>query len=271
MAVGRQANVDGLGLAELGIAIGPEGVAVDDRGRTSVRTIYVAGDAAGRHQLAHVAAHEAVQAVRDAFFPGRRRRTALVPWCTFTDPELAHAGLTVAEAEARHGESVDVWQVDLARSDRARAEGASDGALLVVTAKGRIVGAHLLAPAAGELIHELALAIDRGMKLADVAEPRARVPDVLDQHRPGGRTRRLFERAQKLRWLVRRDKDARAPDLADRRAVARPPTAQRAIQPPSTMTLVPVMNEPASEARRSRAPSSSWASPIRGIGEFCWM
>ena len=206
VAVGRQANVDGLGLAELGIASGPEGITVDDRGRTSVRTIYVAGDAAGRHQLAHVAAHEAVQAVRDAFFPGRRRRTASVPWCTFTDPEMAHAGLTVAEAEARDGENVDVWQVDLARSDRARAEGASDGALMVVTAKGRIVGAHLLAPAAGELIHELALAIDRGMKLADVAELvhvyptfSTSIAQVADEA--------LFERAQKLRWLVRRDKD----------------------------------------------------------------
>ena len=208
VAVGRQANVEGLGLAELGIACGPEGVAVDDRGRTSVRTVYVAGDAAGRHQLAHVAAHEAVQAVRDAFFPGRGRRNTLVPWCTFTDPELAHAGLTVAEAEARHGENVDVWQVDLARSDRARAEGASEGALIVVTAKGRIVGAHLLAPAAGELIHELALAIDRGMKLAEVAEL-VHVYPTFSSSIGQVAAEALFERAQKLRWLVRKDKDAK--------------------------------------------------------------
>ena len=70
-----------------------------------------------------------------------------MPWCTFTDPELAHAGLTVAEAEAATARASTSGSFDLARTDRARAEGATEGDLIVVTAKGRIVGAHLLAPA----------------------------------------------------------------------------------------------------------------------------
>lgn len=206
VAVGRTANVEDLGLEELGITAGPGGVEVDERGRTSVRSIYVAGDAAGRHRFAHVAAHEAVQAVRDAFFPGRGSLTEVVPWCTFTDPELAHAGLTVAEAEARYGENVDVWQLDLSRSDRARTEGIAGGAIVVVTARGRIVGAHLLAPSAGEMIHELALAIEQGMKLADVAAL-VHVYPTLSTGIGQLAAEALFERAQKLRWLVRRDKD----------------------------------------------------------------
>lgn len=206
LAVGRTANVEDLGLEALGVTVGPNGVEVDERGRTSVRSIYVAGDAAGRHRFAHVAAHEAVQAVRDAFFPGRGNLTDVVPWCTFTDPELAHAGLTVAEAEARHGENVDVWQLDLSRSDRARTDGVEGGALVVVTARGRIVGAHLLAPSAGEMIHELALAIEQGMKLADVASL-VHVYPTLSTSIGQLAAEALFERAQKLRWLMRRDKD----------------------------------------------------------------
>jgi pyruvate/2-oxoglutarate dehydrogenase complex dihydrolipoamide dehydrogenase (E3) component len=104
------------------------------------------------------------------FLPGRNRDEYLVPWCTFTDPELAHAGLTEAQARARHGEgAVRVWRQDLAHNDRARTESADDGELRIVTAKGRIVGAHVLAPGAGELIGELALAIDRGLKLTELA------------------------------------------------------------------------------------------------------
>ncbi len=111
VGVGRGPNMDELGLDSAGIDVGPEGIVVDDRGRTSVRSIYVAGDLAGRHLFTHSAGHEAVRAVRDAFFPGAGKVPSLVPWCTFTDPELAHAGLTVAEAEDRHGADIDVWRL----------------------------------------------------------------------------------------------------------------------------------------------------------------
>ena len=169
VAVGRRPNVEGLDLDRAGVEATGRGIVVDDRMRTSAPSVYAAGDVAGRHLFTHSAAHEAVRAVRDMFFPGRGSTSTLVPWCTFTDPELARAGLTTAEARARHGEDVDVHRLDLAHSDRARADGHAEGTLVVVTAGGRVVGAHVLAPAAGEIVHELALAIHMGLRLTDLA------------------------------------------------------------------------------------------------------
>ncbi len=170
VGAGRTPNVDGLGLAEVGVKFGPRGVEVDGRQRTSVKSIYAAGDVAGRWLFTHSAGYEAARAVRNMFLPGSGGGDFLVSWCTFTDPELAHAGQTEAQARAEHGDKhVQVWCQDLSHSDRARAESAGGGEIRIVTAKGRIVGAHALAPSAGELIGELALAIDRGLKLTDLA------------------------------------------------------------------------------------------------------
>ena len=170
VGAGRRPNVEGLGLEEAGVKVGERGVEVDDKLRTSVKTIYAAGDVAGRWLFTHSAGYEAARAVRNMFLPGSGGGDYLVPWCTFTDPELAHAGLTEAQARAEHGDdAVQVWSQDLSHSDRARAESAADGEIRIVTAKGRIVGAHALAPSAGELIGELALAIDRKLKLTDLA------------------------------------------------------------------------------------------------------
>jgi len=192
-----------LGLDDLGIETGPQGVVVDDRGRTSIGTVYAAGDLAGRHRFTHAAAYEGVRAVRDMFFPGKGKVTAGVPWCTFTDPELAHAGLTEAEARERHRDAVEVWHHDLSHNDRARADGASAGAVMIVTHKKTIVGAHILAPAAGEMIHELALAIEEGVKLNDLAQFMHVYPTVSTSiGQLAGDA--AFEKAEKLRWLVRR-------------------------------------------------------------------
>jgi pyruvate/2-oxoglutarate dehydrogenase complex dihydrolipoamide dehydrogenase (E3) component len=172
IATGRHANVDGLGLDKFGIPTSPDGVEVDGKNRTLVPSIYVVGDAAaGRPQFTHSAAHDAVLAVRDMFFPGSGTPQHLVPWCTFTEPALAHVGLTAAEARERHGpRAVSVHRHELAHNDRARADGTTDGLIVIVTAKDRIVGAHALAPSAGELIHELALAVKYGLDLDELSE-----------------------------------------------------------------------------------------------------
>ncbi len=170
VATGRTPNVDALGLAEAGVAVDGRGITVDSRLRTSVRSVYAAGDVAGRYRFTHAAAHEAAQAVRNMFFPWHEAAVTQVPWCTFSDPELAHVGLTAAEARARHGAGrVGVHELALAHSDRARTDGEEDGAVVLVTVRGRLVGAHALAPAAGELIHELALAISRSLKLHELS------------------------------------------------------------------------------------------------------
>ena len=169
VAVGRRPSIEGLGLEDVGIETGPKGVVVDDRGRTTLPWVYAAGDLAGRHLFTHSAGYEAVRAVRDLAFPGRGEVRDLIPWCTFTDPELAHVGLTIAEARERHGERVEVWRMALDHSDRARAERATDGRIIIVTANNKVVGAHILGPGAGELIHEPALAISQGLRLSDLA------------------------------------------------------------------------------------------------------
>jgi pyruvate/2-oxoglutarate dehydrogenase complex dihydrolipoamide dehydrogenase (E3) component len=172
VAAGRTANVEVLGLDSFGIQVSAAGIEVDGRNRTLVPSIYVVGDAAaGRPRFTHAAAHDAALAVRDMFLPGRGVPAQLVPWCTFTDPELAHVGLTAAEARERFGHrSVRVHRHELAHNDRARADGTTEGLLLVVTTKDRIVGAHALAPGAGELIHEMALAIRFGVGVDELSE-----------------------------------------------------------------------------------------------------
>lgn len=172
IATGRAANVETLGLDQFGIQTSTEGVVVDGRNRTLVPSIYVVGDAAaGRPQFTHSAAYDAVLAVRDMFLPGRGHPPQLVPWCTFTDPELAHVGLTAAEARQRHGDrNVTVYRHELAENDRARADGYTEGLLMIVAAKDRIVGAHALSPSAGELIHELAVAIKFGIGIDELSE-----------------------------------------------------------------------------------------------------
>ncbi len=206
VAAGRKPNVEGLGLDDVGIRHGPRGIEVDAKMRTSVRSIYAAGDVAGRFAFTHSAANEASWAVRNMFFPGSVEAASLVPWCTFTDPELAHVGLTSVEARANHGDdAVEVHTTGLDESDRARADGATEGAITVVTAKGRIVGAHALAPTAGETIHELALAVSKKMKLSDISQLVHVYPTIATS------VNRLaaeesFERARRMGWLVRRVK-----------------------------------------------------------------
>jgi pyruvate/2-oxoglutarate dehydrogenase complex dihydrolipoamide dehydrogenase (E3) component len=209
VAAGRTANVEALGLDRFGIPVGPDGVEVDGRNRTLVPSIYVVGDAAAdRPRFTHSAAHDAVLAVRDMFLPGRGAPAQLVPWCTFTDPELAHVGLTAAQARDRHGaRSVTVHRHELEHNDRARADRTTEGLLLVVTAKDRIVGAHALAPAAGELIHELALAIRFGIGIDELSDLVHVYPTIatgvarLAADRSFETARRFRVLAQVSRWL----------------------------------------------------------------------
>lgn len=203
VSVGRRPNVDDLGLEALGVETGPRGVVVDDRMRTTVPSVYAAGDVAGRHLFTHSAAHEALRAVRDMFFPGRGRVSDLVPWCTFTDPELAHAGLTEAEARERHGDRVRVWSLDLSHSDRARADGEAEGRLIAVCGpKGRLLGAHVLAPRAGEMIHEPALLIRTGGKLSDLSRL-IHVYPTLSTSLGQLAAEATFASAQRFRWATR--------------------------------------------------------------------
>jgi pyruvate/2-oxoglutarate dehydrogenase complex dihydrolipoamide dehydrogenase (E3) component len=171
VAAGRRPYVDGLAPERAGVACTPAGIGVDRFLRTSAPHIYAAGDAAGGYQFTHFAGWQAFLAVRNALLPGRAAAvTDVVPRVTFLDPEVAHVGMSDREAQLRNGRGVRVHRFDMARADRAVAEDEATGFIkLVTTAKGRILGATVVAAHAGEVIAEYALAIQRKLKVSDVA------------------------------------------------------------------------------------------------------
>ena len=171
VAVGRRPNVNGLDLDSAGVRYDDGGVQVDERLRTSQAHIYAAGDCAGGYQFTHYAGWQGFMAVRNAFLPGSKKAvTERVPWTTFTDPEVAHVGLTKAQARERFGESVMTCDWPMAQVDRARSEGDTDGFLKIVHKRdGTLLGVTIVAARAGEMIHEWTIALDRGMKVGDLA------------------------------------------------------------------------------------------------------
>ncbi|HUF77948.1 MAG TPA: mercuric reductase, partial [Thermoanaerobaculia bacterium] len=131
LAVGRSPNVEGLGLEAAGIEYSKKGVRVDERLRTSNPRVFAAGDVASELQFTHVADALARIAIQNALFHGRAKASELViPWCTYTSPEVAHVGLYARDAEAE-GRAVDTLTVPLAEVDRARLDGEEEGFLRV--------------------------------------------------------------------------------------------------------------------------------------------
>ena len=171
MATGRLPNVAGLDLELAGVAYSPEGIEVDRKLRTSRAHIYAAGDVTGGYQFTHYAGWQAAMAVRNAFLPGSSNGISdQVPWTTFTDPEVAHVGFGERDARDRFGDQVRIFHWDLERIDRARTDGASNGFIKLVHKKdGTLLGATIVAPHAGEMLHEWVLALQRGIKVGDLS------------------------------------------------------------------------------------------------------
>jgi pyruvate/2-oxoglutarate dehydrogenase complex dihydrolipoamide dehydrogenase (E3) component len=170
VAAGRKPRVDGLGLEAAGIAHDAGGITVDAGLRTSNRRVYAIGDAVGGYPFTHVAGYHAGLVIRSALFrlPARVDYRA-IPWVTYTAPELAQVGLGAAAARERHGE-IRILRWPFAENDRARAERTTRGMIKVVTGRrGRIRGASIVGPRAGELIHPWVLAIQEGLKIGAMA------------------------------------------------------------------------------------------------------
>ncbi|MCZ8269989.1 MAG: FAD-dependent oxidoreductase [Beijerinckiaceae bacterium] len=170
IAAGRRPNIENLGLDAAGIAFTPGGITVDARLITSNRKVFAIGDVAGGPQFTHIAGYHAGIVIRNALFglPARVDYKAL-PWVTYTDPELAHAGLTEAEAR-KAGHKVEVLGWTFASNDRAQAERATEGlAKVILGPRGRILGATIVGPRAGELIGTWGLAISAGLKIGAIA------------------------------------------------------------------------------------------------------
>lgn len=206
VGAGRTPNIEGLGLEAAGIEFGKEGIKVDDRLRTTNRRVFAAGDVASRYQFTHAADALARIVIQNALFFGRARASALtIPWCTYTDPEIAHVGMYEKDAEEK-GIEVTTFVQELAGVDRARLDGETEGFVKVHVRTGtdKILGATVVARHASEIISELTLSMTSRLGLRTLArtihpyptqvEAIKRVADSYTRTRLTPFVRRLLER-----------------------------------------------------------------------------
>ena len=165
IAIGRRAVVDSLTLDKANVIYDAKGIKVNRKMQSSNKKIYACGDVTGEMQLTHVAELQAGIVLANMIFKWPKKiNYDVIPTVVYTDPEVAQVGISVeACKKMSHGE---VYQFDVAKLDRAITDGHNKGMATILTWKGRIVGAHIIAPHAGELIHELALAIQEKMKVS---------------------------------------------------------------------------------------------------------
>ncbi len=213
IAAGRTPNIEQLNLAAARVKHNEHGVEVNDYMQTSQPHIYAAGDVANRLKFTHTADFTARALVRNIVMPLQLLRQkvdfSVVPWCTYTDPEVAHVGLGEKEATKR-GIACDLFSVPLQEVDRAVVESEEAGFAKVLTRKGsdKILGATIVGPHAGDLLHEFVLAMNAGVGLGQIASMIHAYPTFAELARKAGdkyNKTRLTPFAKKLfAWLYRR-------------------------------------------------------------------
>lgn len=170
LAIGRAPNLEGLGLDAAGVRVEHRSVVVNSAMRTTAGNIWACGDVTGPYLFTHIAEYQAGLVVANALIPFMKRKAdyRVVPWVTFTDPELGRVGLTENEARQKY-KNVRVYRFDVKDLDRAVIEGEDKGIIKIVcTKKGKILGAHVLAPQGGELLHEFALAMRNNLGVGSI-------------------------------------------------------------------------------------------------------
>jgi len=168
VGVGRTPNVEGLDLEAAGVEYDRRGVTVNDFLQTTNKRIYASGDICLPYKFTHTADATSRAVIQNALFPGPKKRLSklIIPWCTYTDPEIAHVGLYPHQAEEK-GIALDTYEVEMADVDRAITDGDTEGFLKVHCKKGTdtILGATIVARHAGEMISEITTAMAAGMGL----------------------------------------------------------------------------------------------------------
>ena len=170
VATGRKTNTDGLALEKAKVSTQKNGLLIlNDKLRTTNKHVYACGDVAGPYFFTHMAEHQAGIVLRNTLFHMRAKtETRVVPWSTFTDPELARVGLSESEAKQQKL-SHEVFTFDMSEVDRAKTDNDTGGKIkVVINKKGVILGAAIVGVRAGELIHEYALAMHQNMKLGQL-------------------------------------------------------------------------------------------------------
>jgi pyruvate/2-oxoglutarate dehydrogenase complex dihydrolipoamide dehydrogenase (E3) component len=170
VAMGRQPNTQGLGLAHIGVETDHAGIKVDRRLRTTRKHIYAAGDINGGFQFTHAAGYEGGIVVSNAVFRlPRKVNYTYLPWATYTSPELASIGMNEKTAE-QEGKKISVWSENFKDNDRSLAEGQKQGRIkLIVDSKEKPIGVQILGPRAGDLISEWVATLNGGIKLSAIA------------------------------------------------------------------------------------------------------
>jgi pyruvate/2-oxoglutarate dehydrogenase complex dihydrolipoamide dehydrogenase (E3) component len=170
IAAGRAPTAGSLTLENAGIELEEKGLTVDEHLRTTAPNVYAAGDITGKYLFTHVAEYQARNALRNALFPVKAKVDhRVVPWTTFTDPEVARVGLTEEQARREH-EGVKVFRQPFGGVDRAMADGETTGLVKIVTGRrGRILGGHIIGPDAGNLIHEIVLAMQKNIPVGTLS------------------------------------------------------------------------------------------------------
>jgi pyruvate/2-oxoglutarate dehydrogenase complex dihydrolipoamide dehydrogenase (E3) component len=202
--------VEGLNLETAGVAYDRAGVRVDDFLRTTNRRIYASGDVCLRHKFTHTAEAASRAVIQNALFPGPRKRMSklIIPWCTYTDPEIAHVGLSPRQAESE-GITIDTYEVAMSEVDRAVAESDEEGFLKVHVKQGTdtILGATIVARHAGEMISEITTAMTTGLGLgafAGIIHPYPTRAEVIRKAADAyNRTRLTPKVARLLDWWFR--------------------------------------------------------------------
>jgi pyruvate/2-oxoglutarate dehydrogenase complex dihydrolipoamide dehydrogenase (E3) component len=206
LAVGRVPNVDGLGLEAAGVRYSVDGIAVNDRLRTSNPRVFAIGDCCSPQQFTHIADAHARLVIGNALFfglGGGKASELIVPWVTYTTPEVAHVGMYEREAVER-GHQVHTLTVPLKEVDRAVLEGQSEGFLRVHLRRGsdRILGATLVAEHAGEMIAEIAVAMRAGVGLDTIAATIHPYPTQSEIFRKAGDARRKTQLTPAVKRLL---------------------------------------------------------------------
>ena len=172
VAVGRKPNITDLNLKKAGVEFNKTGIKVDSHLKTTAKNIYAAGDVVPPYLFTHIAEYEAIIATTNACFPIPVKKTNYenVLWCTFTDPELAHAGLTEDQARERYGDKIRIYKWEHKNVDRAKTDLEEHGfSKFICDKKGKLLGIHILGHAAAELMHEAQFAKSIGLPFSKIA------------------------------------------------------------------------------------------------------